>query len=137
MVDQGRHFIVPFYAQGSKKVYQYNFLLSAAVLRIRIRDPGLGAFLTPGSGIGCLFDPWIRDPGLIWYGLAIPLAYPREEEGNILLVQIISPAFAALRGRGEGSAPCRKGADGARNDKFHKIVHYLNYELAHKKLLAS
>jgi hypothetical protein len=25
------------------------------VLRIRIQDPG--------SGIGCLFDPWIRDPG--------------------------------------------------------------------------
>jgi hypothetical protein len=25
-----------------------------AVLRIRIRDPG--------SGIRCLFDPWIRDP---------------------------------------------------------------------------
>jgi hypothetical protein len=26
-----------------------------SVLRIRIRDPG--------SGIGCLFDPWIRDSG--------------------------------------------------------------------------
>jgi hypothetical protein len=24
-------------------------------------DPGSGAFLTPGSGIRCLFDPWIRD----------------------------------------------------------------------------
>jgi hypothetical protein len=23
---------------------------------------GSGAFLTPGSGIWCLFDPWIRDP---------------------------------------------------------------------------
>jgi hypothetical protein len=27
-------------------------------------DPGSGAFLTPGSGIRCLFDPWIRDPGM-------------------------------------------------------------------------
>ncbi len=26
-------------------------IMAAAVLRIRIRDPGLGAFLTPGSGI--------------------------------------------------------------------------------------
>ncbi len=25
-------------------------------------DSGSGAFLTPGSGIRCLFDPWIRDP---------------------------------------------------------------------------
>ncbi len=25
-------------------------------------DPGSGAFLTPGSGIRCLFDPWIWDP---------------------------------------------------------------------------
>jgi hypothetical protein len=30
------------------------------VLRIRIRDPGLGAFLTPGSGIRNRFIP---DPG--------------------------------------------------------------------------
>jgi hypothetical protein len=28
-----------------------------AVLRIRIQDPG--------SGIRCLFDPWIRDPGWV------------------------------------------------------------------------
>ena len=26
-------------------------------------DPGSGAFLTLGSGIQCLFDPWIRDLG--------------------------------------------------------------------------
>jgi hypothetical protein len=26
-------------------------------------DPGSGAFLTPGSEIRCLFDPFIRDPG--------------------------------------------------------------------------
>jgi hypothetical protein len=26
-----------------------------------VADPGSGAFLTPGSGIRCLFDPWIRD----------------------------------------------------------------------------
>jgi hypothetical protein len=31
-----------------------------AVLRIRIRDPGLGAFLTPGSGMGESQHP---DPG--------------------------------------------------------------------------
>jgi hypothetical protein len=30
------------------------------VLRIRIRDPGLGAFLTPGSGMGESQHP---DPG--------------------------------------------------------------------------
>jgi hypothetical protein len=28
-------------------------------------DPGSGAFLIPGFGIRCLFDPWIRDPGWI------------------------------------------------------------------------
>jgi hypothetical protein len=28
-------------------------------------DTGSGAFLTPGSGIRCLFDPWIRDPGWV------------------------------------------------------------------------
>ncbi len=28
-------------------------------------DPGSGAFLTPGSGIRCLFDPLIRDPGWV------------------------------------------------------------------------
>jgi hypothetical protein len=28
-----------------------------------IPDPGSGAFLTPGSGIRCLFDPWIPDLG--------------------------------------------------------------------------
>ncbi len=47
------------------------FASSLPVLRIRIRDPvpfwpldpGSGAILTPGSGIRCLFDPWIRDPG--------------------------------------------------------------------------
>ncbi len=27
-------------------------IMAAAVLRIRIRDPGLGAFLTPGSETG-------------------------------------------------------------------------------------
>ncbi len=40
------------------------------MLRIRIRDPvsfrsldpGSGAFLIPGSGIRCLYDPWIPDP---------------------------------------------------------------------------
>jgi hypothetical protein len=28
-------------------------------------DPGSGAFLTSGSGIRCLFDLWIRDPGWV------------------------------------------------------------------------
>jgi hypothetical protein len=28
-------------------------------------NPGSGAFLTAGSGIRCLFDLWIRDPGWV------------------------------------------------------------------------
>ncbi len=32
---------------------------------LQIGDPGYGAFLTPGSGIRCLFDPWIWDPGWV------------------------------------------------------------------------
>ncbi len=35
-------------------------IVSNSVLRIRIRDPGLGAFLTPGSGMGESHHP---DPG--------------------------------------------------------------------------
>jgi hypothetical protein len=31
MVDQGQHLIVPFYGQGSKKVYHYNFYYLQAV----------------------------------------------------------------------------------------------------------
>jgi hypothetical protein len=31
IIDQGRHSIVPFYAQGSKKVYHYNFYCLQAV----------------------------------------------------------------------------------------------------------
>jgi hypothetical protein len=30
-----------------------------------VADPGSGAFLTPGSGIQCLFYPWIRDLGWV------------------------------------------------------------------------
>ncbi len=54
---------------SSKVSFQklYTTLYNYSVLRIRIRDPGLGTFLTPGSGIR---DPgWekvrirIRDPG--------------------------------------------------------------------------
>ncbi len=41
------------------------------VLRIRILDPGSGAFLTPGSGIRSLFDPWIRDPEWVFSGSRI------------------------------------------------------------------
>ncbi len=37
-----------------------------AVLRIRIRDPGLGTFLTPGSGMG---ESQHQDPGS---GINIP-----------------------------------------------------------------
>jgi hypothetical protein len=41
------------------------------------------------------------------YGLAISLAYPSEEEGSNLLVQIICTCRHRLRGRGgRGSAPC-------------------------------
>jgi hypothetical protein len=29
-------------------------------------DPGSGAFFAPGSGIRCLFGPWIRDPVPFW-----------------------------------------------------------------------
>jgi hypothetical protein len=37
-------------------------MFANAVLRIRIRDPGLGAFLTPGSGIG-MGESQHLDPG--------------------------------------------------------------------------
>jgi hypothetical protein len=37
-------------------------VMHKSVLRIRNRDPGSGALLTPGSGIRCLFYPRIRDP---------------------------------------------------------------------------
>jgi hypothetical protein len=30
-----------------------------------VPDPGSGSFLTSGSGIWCLFDPWIRDQGWV------------------------------------------------------------------------
>jgi hypothetical protein len=30
-----------------------------------VADPGSGVFLSSGSGIRCLFDPWIRDPGWV------------------------------------------------------------------------
>jgi hypothetical protein len=52
-------FFMIFY--GRKKF----FCRLIPVLRIRIRDPGSGAFLTPGSGIGFFPDPGSRisDPG--------------------------------------------------------------------------
>jgi hypothetical protein len=36
--------------------------LSLKKISVANPEPGSGAFLTPGSGIRCLFDPWIRDP---------------------------------------------------------------------------
>jgi hypothetical protein len=39
---------------------------------------------------------------LMWFGLAIPLAYPSGEEGDNFLVQMISTCVATRRGRGEG-----------------------------------
>jgi hypothetical protein len=41
-------------------IQYFGVLLTSRVLRIRIRDPGLGAFLTPGSGVGESRHP---DPG--------------------------------------------------------------------------
>ncbi len=43
------------------RIYADGVMLKS-VLRIRNWDPGSGVFLTPGSGIRCLFDPRIRDP---------------------------------------------------------------------------
>jgi len=37
--------------------YQYFRALQVEYFFISVLDPD------PGSGIGCLFDPWIRDPG--------------------------------------------------------------------------
>ncbi len=55
------------YSLLSKKTLRRIFkIILHAVLRIRIRDPG--------SGIGCLFDPWIRDPG--WEKVSIRIRDP-------------------------------------------------------------
>ncbi len=35
--------------------------IANAALEASVPDPGSGAFLTPGSRIRCLFDPWIQD----------------------------------------------------------------------------
>ena len=45
------------------------------VLRIRIRDPGLGAFLTPGSGMGESQHP---DPGWRQFGSGIEKSRIRD-----------------------------------------------------------
>jgi hypothetical protein len=55
---------------------QVNITPFTAVLRIRIRDPGSGAFLTPGSGIG-----FFRIPDL---GSRIPNPYFWELIDNFL-----------------------------------------------------
>ena len=52
--------------------YLVHFSLWMSVLRIRIRDPGLGAFLTPGSGI--------RDPG--WEKVSIGIRDPGSGMNN-------------------------------------------------------
>jgi hypothetical protein len=39
-------------------------------------DLGSGAFLNPGSGIRCLFDPWIRDPGWVKIRSRIRMSIP-------------------------------------------------------------
>ncbi len=46
--------------QKHESMWPLTLRLWEAVLRIRIRDPGSGAFLTPGSGIWNRFFP---DPG--------------------------------------------------------------------------
>jgi hypothetical protein len=51
------------------------------VLRTRIRDPGYG--------IGCLFDPWIRDPG--WEKVSILI---RDEQPGSYFLELRNHFFA-------------------------------------------
>jgi hypothetical protein len=37
----------------------YCYLVKEIIITYSVSDPG------PGSGIRCLFDPWIRDPGWV------------------------------------------------------------------------
>jgi hypothetical protein len=46
-------------------------------LPVSVADPD------PGSGIGCLFDPWIRDPG--WEKVSIGSGIRDEQPGSYLL----------------------------------------------------
>jgi hypothetical protein len=59
--------------------FLFIFYLQSAVLRIRMRDLGLGAFLTPGSGMGESQHP---DPGS---GMNIPDHILYSLEINFLL----------------------------------------------------
>jgi hypothetical protein len=53
------------------------------VLRIRIRDPGLGTFLTPGA--------WIRDPG--WKKVSIRI---RDEQPGSYFLELRNLFFAFM-----------------------------------------
>jgi hypothetical protein len=45
----------------------------------------------PGSGIGCLFDPWIRDPG--WEKVSIRI---RDEQPGLYFLDLRNHFFAFL-----------------------------------------
>jgi hypothetical protein len=44
-----------------------------------------------GSGIGCLFDPWIRDPG--WEKVSIRI---RDEQSGLYFLELRNHFFAFL-----------------------------------------
>ncbi len=52
------------HSQVSSLLFSNKFVIYGTCVGVSVADPdpGSGAFLTPGSGIWCLFDPWIRDP---------------------------------------------------------------------------
>jgi hypothetical protein len=72
------------------------FLLSAGQIKhcywlTGVTDPGSVADPNPGSGIGCLFDPWIRDPG--WEKVNIRI---RDEQPGSYFFELRNHFFAFL-----------------------------------------
>jgi hypothetical protein len=57
MLETAAHFISIFYAPRALKSYMVVKAPSNVLSAISVADPD------PGSGIGCLFDPWIPDLG--------------------------------------------------------------------------
>ncbi len=58
------------------------------LLLISVADPD------PGSGIGCLFDPWIRDPGL--GAFLTPGSGIRDEKPGSYFLELRNHFFAFL-----------------------------------------
>jgi hypothetical protein len=56
-----------------------------------MNPPGSVADQDPGSGIGCLFDPWIRDPG--WEKVSIRI---RDEQPGSYFLELRNHFFAFL-----------------------------------------